>query len=296
MTSTLLSDVPLVLLHEEPLLLYIFDSEIFACHNFHHMCYYFDHRTLIVLNELFSMPASHDELPAVFLEFFYSKSSLFPLKSNFDFIVGGTGFWGHPSLNFQLSSVPNSTPPRVMFHSFQYENKSLQNEFSLSIKDAFFVLANHWINKKRQFLLFDSPTQSVDYSRFIPKNESKKDPILSQFSSFTIQYANYLVDKITKQELSLPYLLSRNGAGLIIILRKLPLVQEFIKELLILSLHTSNLALMQQAQIYSIIKLIKFDNGFIDSPSTEIEEFFQRKDEIIRKLESVLLKRLPHYK
>ncbi|MHA1126584.1 MAG: hypothetical protein ACTSQX_13240 [Candidatus Heimdallarchaeota archaeon] len=286
MANTLLLDVPLYLLHEEPLLLYIFDSEIFSCLNLHHRCYYFDHRTLNILYELFSLPASLEELPAVFHDFFSSKSSLFPLEAEFDFIVGGSGFWGHPSLNFQLSAKPESIPSQVLFHSFQYEDRLLLKEISLPIKDTFFILANHWINKKRQLLLFDPPTQTVDYSKFLPKNESKKDPILSQFSPFTIQYANYLIGKITTQKLSLPYLLSRNGAGVITLLRKHPFVQNFIKELLLLSLDISDLTLIQKAQLYSVIKLNEFDNWYIDSPSSEIELFFHRKDKIIRKLSS----------
>ncbi|MHA1434757.1 MAG: hypothetical protein ACTSO7_13020 [Candidatus Heimdallarchaeota archaeon] len=296
MTIELFSDVPLVLLHEEPLLLYIFNNEIFGCHNFHQWCYYFNHRTLNILHELFSLPASQGEIPLVFLDFFASHNSLFPLDAKFNFVVGGTGSWGHPSLNFQLSAISDSTFPQISFHSFQYENKPLLTEISLPIKDAFFVLANHWLNRRRRLLLYDPATQKVDYSKFLPINESKKDPILSQFSPFIVQYANYIVEKITKKELSLPYLLSRNGAGLVTLLRQHPLVQIFIKELLSLSLDVSKLTHMQQAQLYSVIKLNKFEGWLIDSPSVETDEFFRRVDEIIRQLESVLLKRLPPYK
>ncbi|MHA1126898.1 MAG: hypothetical protein ACTSO7_13920 [Candidatus Heimdallarchaeota archaeon] len=301
MTINLLPDVPLVLLHEEPILLYIIDNEIFGCHTLHHWAYYGSERTLNVLYDLVSLPAAQKELPMVFQDFFSNHQSLFPFETKFNFIVGGTGYYGFPSLNFELTGVIQNKAPRVMFHSFQYGKHLLPFEVTLSYTDAFFVLANHCINSRRVSLLYDHTEQKVnclelDFKKPRPIHEMLGLSALSLINQFAVLYSNYVVEQLPKKEFSLPYLLSRNGAGLITLLRKHPLIQEYIKELLILSLDVSSLTIMQQAQLYSVIQLNEYEDWDIKAPFGGVEKFFQREKEILNQFASNLHKYPPPHK
>jgi len=301
MINKLLSDVPLCLLHEEPIFLYIIDNEIFGCHTLHHWAYYGSERTLNVLHEFLSYPVAQKEVPKVFHDFFSSQQSLFPYDTDFNFIVGGTGFYGFPSLNFELTEVILNKVPHIQFHSFQYGIHLLPLEFTLSYTDAFFVLANHCVNMRRNCMYYEQAKQKVNFHGLVfkkprPIHEMLDYSAISLCNHFAVLYSNYVIDQLAQKKLSLPYLLSRNGAGLITLLQEYPLVQDFIKELLFLSLDISELTILQQAQLYSVIQLIDDDGWNLKAPFEGVEKFFPRKKDIILDLRIILHKYPPSYK
>ncbi len=306
MTPLLSDSVPLFLLHEEPLLLYIIDNDLFQCFSPHHWCYY-GVKDLHLLSSLFSSSTSHLlAVPDKFHEFFQQHSFSTIPDEIFDFIIGGKGFFGFPSLDFQLQHRNENGVSDVLLHSFQLDDQSLPFEVSLSHKDAFFILANHTINAGRGFMHYDSAANTVSFW-YPPQKASSTFPAASWEKNkqakaqdprtlFRLLYANYILDQLSTDSFSLPYLLSRNGAGILSLLHEHPRVQDYIKQLLVSALDLSSLSLIQQVQLFAAIKLNDFDGWFIEDPSAEIELFFTNKKDIIRTIITNISNHLPNGK
>ncbi|MHA1186747.1 MAG: hypothetical protein ACTSSK_07725 [Candidatus Heimdallarchaeota archaeon] len=174
MTPLLSDSVPLFLFHEESFLLYIIDSELFYCYSPHHWAYY-GYRGLSLLATLFSSSTHTVPVPELFHEFF--KHHTFPTDFDEvnDFVIGGIGYFGFPSLDFQLLHNDEKGANDILLHSFQFDDGPLSSfDVSVSQKDAFLILGNHCINKRRGRLLYDHPAQTVNYMSLTLKTKTEK--------------------------------------------------------------------------------------------------------------------------
>ncbi|MHA1309187.1 MAG: hypothetical protein ACTSQN_18105 [Candidatus Heimdallarchaeota archaeon] len=300
MTPLLSDSVPLFLFHEESFLLYIIDSELFSCYSPHHWAYY-GYRGLSLLATLFSSSKHTVPVPELFHEFF--KHHTFPTDFDEvnDFVIGGIGYCGFPSLDFQLLHNDEKGANDILLHSFQIDDGPLSSfDVSVSQKDAFLILGNHCINKRRGRLLYDHPTQTVNYMALTLKTKTEKAKYTKEsprtlIDQFSVLYSNYIVEQLSNNEISLPYLLSRNGAGMLSLLRDHPL-QDYVQKLLVSALDISSLSLLQQAQLFAVIRLYEYDELVIENPVPEFVQFVTAKKEIIRTLVSNFSRNLPDKK
>ncbi|MHA1435801.1 MAG: hypothetical protein ACTSO7_18330 [Candidatus Heimdallarchaeota archaeon] len=215
----------------------------------------------------------------MFHEFF--KHHTFPTDFDEvnDFVIGGIGYCGFPSLDFQLLHNDEKGANDILLHSFQIDDGPLSSfDVSVSQKDAFLILGNHCINKRRGRLLYDHPTQTVNYMALTLKTKTEKAKYTKEsprtlIDQFSVLYSNYIVEQLSNNEISLPYLLSRNGA-----------------------LDISSLSLLQQAQLFAVIRLYEYDELVIENPVPEFVQFVTAKKEIIRTLVSNFSRNLPDKK
>jgi len=302
--SSLLSDsVPLFLLHEEALLLYIIDSDLFQCFSVHHQAYYGE-RVLPLLASLFSSPCSKVlPVPLSFPEYFQTHSFSTNHAESFDFVIGGKGYFGFPSLDFQLQCQPKNDVSLIHLHSFKLDDQSLPYEVALSPQDAFFVLANHTINAGRGFSHYDSSANKVVFW-FPPQSPSSTYPTKlyeqqkdakaqAPRTLFRLLYSNYVLDQLSNDSFSLPYLLSRNGAGILSLLHEHPRIQTYLQKVFVSALDLSSYSLLQQAQLFALIKLYEHENWTITNPTAEITQFFTDKKQIKRTLIDNISNHLP---
>jgi len=302
--SSLLSDtIPLFLLHEEALLLYIIDSDLFHCFSLHHWAYYGE-RALPLLASLFSSSSANQiPVPDEFHEFFQNHSFSTNHAESFDFIIGGKGYYGFPSLDFQLQSRPEKDASTVLLHSFKLDNQSLPFEISLSPQDAFFILANHTINAGRGFSHYDFAANKVVFW-YPPQKASSTYPTASWEKNkqakaqaprtlFRLLFANYILDRLSDDSFSLPYLLSHNGVGVLSLLHKHPLIQNYIQKVFVSALDLSSFSLLQQAQLFALIQLYEYDDWSITHSSEELTQFITERKQIKRTLISNISEHLP---
>jgi len=80
------------------------------------------------------------------------------------------------------------------------------------------------------------------------------------------------------------------------LLRDHPRVQDYVQKLLVSALDISSLSLLQQAQLFAVIRLYEYDELVIENPVPEFVQFVTAKKEIIRTLVSNFSRNLPDKK
>jgi len=80
------------------------------------------------------------------------------------------------------------------------------------------------------------------------------------------------------------------------LLRDHPLVQDYVQKLLVSALDISSFSLLQQAQLFAVIRLYEYDELVIENPDSEFIKFDTTKKEIIKTLVSNFSRNLPDKK
>lgn len=247
MLEPMLPDIPLLLLHEEPLVIYVVNNTVLGCESPHSWCYYGSHRLLSLLTELFSLhDFSSGELGNTFTAFFQSLK--LDASSIFNFVIGATGFYGFPALDFQISPSTNIQKP-ILFHSFQLNTHPLDHTLTLSAEEAFLILANLCVTFRRDRFDFDPQTGTILSPPYSP------DETIDFMNQFTLLYLTYILEKINRKEVSITRLISLNGVGLITFFYYHPFVQDYLVEIFPSFAKISQLPPNQRILIYSLLKL-----------------------------------------
>ncbi|MFW9922982.1 MAG: hypothetical protein ACFFDW_06800 [Candidatus Thorarchaeota archaeon] len=280
MLEPILTDIPLLLLHEEPLVIYVVNNTILGCEAPHNWCYYGSHRLLSLLAELFSFHNFRGELGNTLTDFF--KSIKLDESSIFNFVIGATGFYGFPSLDFQISTSNDLQKP-ILFHSFQLNSHPLDYTINLSAEEAFIILANLCVTFRRDRFDFEPQTGKILSPPYSP------DETIDFMDQFTLLYLNYILEKINRKEVSINQLISLNGVGLLTFFYYHPFVQDYLIEIFPSLGNISLLTPNQRILIYSFLKLNE-EKIVNDNFPQIFRKIIAKIDFIINKLDSLLFK------
>lgn len=321
--------LPLFLLHEDSIIVYVVDNQLLGCYPWSSYGYYGAARSLNLMLELFSSPLTHQAFPEQLHHHFQNTAPL-PVHEVFDFVIGAKGYYGRPNLDFRLTIDP-SLPKSVSFHSFTLEDLSFPFQISLTPEEAFLIFANHCVNSRIDDVLFDPDTRTISRLRVFDMEEAKEKleaelseietnailqhtdqakakkqrienahftynhrNALERMNQFVFEYFDLMKESFLSEKILLPLLLRLNGVGLLTFFRSLPTVQQYFEEIFAQLLTSySKLSFNQKIMYFSLI-LKQGNSWYIDNPSQTVQDFFVEKEDIINKLKKEIEKDFPH--
>ncbi|MHA1556458.1 MAG: hypothetical protein ACTSPM_05915 [Candidatus Heimdallarchaeota archaeon] len=276
--------LPLFLIQNSPLLIYVIDDHLFTCFERSSFGSYGNARSFNSLLSLFSQSKLDKKIPTNITQHFKSKSA-FTVEPLFDFMIGGKDYYDDYFLDFSLSI--SSKENSVLLNQFNFNNHPLPYQVDLSTEDAFYILANHLVNTKRSFHIFNQASQQIQlssHSKEVLSSSSAHQ--LSKYKqaiiSFISDYLNYIHNQLISRKISPFELLRLNGIGSLELFVSLPIVQSFLVEIFTQLLDSSPISTNQKIMYYSLITMIGH-YWFFDDPLL-VEEFFSKKDAILSKI------------
>ncbi|NPD90605.1 MAG: hypothetical protein HGN29_17980 [Asgard group archaeon] len=318
-----MEDLPLFLIQEEAIIIYVIDNGIVGCQPYHHRGYYGCSRSFNLLLELFRSSVTKKGVPQI-LHRCLSKIEVLPVHNDFNFVIGAKGYFGYPSLNFRVTINSDSEKP-VKLHGFQLDTIQLTKELSLSPNEAFTIFANHCVNSRRMACMYNPKTKkstckqkynlgeeeqalqvtlsalrkqkSLSEKEQKQKEENARQSFSQKFclqnmNNFVSEYLNYVQKQLSEEENS-PYdLLRLNGAGVITHFKKHPRIQDFLKDVMNQLLKITSLSLNKKIMYFTLMKLMDI-SWYIEKPTKQVEKFFINKEHILQKLESEIKKDFP---
>ena len=289
--------LPLYLLQEDGMLIYVIDNQIFGCESLSGFGYYGTSKSLNMLKKFSQITKDIFKIPEAINDFLLQYEPV-EVEDVFDFIIGAKGYYGWRYIDFDISLTAELN---ISFHSFVYEGRNLPHKFVISPKDAFIILTNHMVNCRSHFLKYDFREDKMDYGR-LPERYDTQNPIaislhnrLTDSIKFAKLCSEYFLHEIQSKKIS-PFELHRlNGAHIIELLKSVPIVQSYILKIIEeLLIEVPEFQYNRNVMNYSLLNII--DNFWIFADYPNFSEINQKIGYILKRLNKTIRIPLPDVK
>ncbi|NHJ49594.1 MAG: hypothetical protein FK733_17525 [Asgard group archaeon] len=276
--------IPLFILQNDPIMIYIIDNQLFGCQQYGFWGYYGLEKSYNVLLELYTKCKTELALPKTLITHFETMEPK-SIEAIFDFVIGGKGYLDNYYLDFQLDY--NVTTNQVILDQFVFNDHPLTYQVKTSPNEAFLILSNHLVNCRRNAIAFDYETKEFKIVHVVDKSDIK------QANQYVVDYFTHILSKIESGQINPFKLLQLNGAGLLEHISKIPAVQEFYVEMMHELIYYKKLSFNKKLLYYSMISLL--NNHLYIEDASVVVDYFMREKEIKKKLKTFVLKPFPSY-
>jgi hypothetical protein len=250
------------------------------------------------LQEMYKSEKVRKIIPKELLESFDYESDYF--SSEIFECLFGMAFGDNNTCFKVLLNMPLEND-EVSLIDFSYANTSIDHKVALSTEDAFYTFANLLCeglapqisqllsrhNKKLSDAEFLKKQISKDYVQ-LKEVTKKKHPVINSLF-FSIDYLNFLVDRIKEGVISPFYILQRCGLKTLVHLCELPQIQSMILNILEKIKKPKSLDFNQKLLCYTLIEELSFDCKV----GSALRDFYIENKKVMDELSSELRKSFP---
>jgi len=299
--------LPLFLHSEDPLRVYILENQVIGCSPYGGYGSY----PALVYNYLLKLDnneITNKAIPKEFQDFFENKEPLSIEKHQFNAcFIGTNGQWPSHCLTLSLTIQDTSLP--VLLHDFVLNDLALKPRIELTAHNAFFSFANICTNalcelfnhyKRKHFVQVlngELITQEIHNQKSMNGRYTTqyKNQILDM-QLFTLNYLNFLKEKILISKSSISEILRFSGARLLAYLSNEPIVSSYLKGVVKQFVGNDNLTDKELILFYTLLKAVRNDQykqNFQSEIGKIIKENFEVNEELFSNVEERIYKKFP---
>ena len=299
--------LPLFLHFEDPLIVYILDNQVISCSPYGGYGSY----PAIVYNYLLKLTnneVTNKVIPKEFQDFFNNKEPLSFEKQQFNTcFIGSNGQWPVHCLTTSLTIQDTSLP--VLLHDFVLVGVPLEPRIELTAHNAFFSFANICTNalcelfnhyKRKHFVQVlneELITQEIHNLKSMNGRYTTqyKNQILDM-QLFTLNYLNFLKEKILISKSSISEILRFSGTRLLAYLSNEPIVSSYLKGVVKRFVERDNLTDKELILFYTLLKAVhndQYKQNFQSDIGKVIKEIFEANEKLFLNVEERIYKKFP---